>query len=254
MLKKMFCRVIVFVVVLLINGGIAWGQINLIENGDFEAGDTGWTEWSSPGGWTNDTFVHDYGSACDIWIPSPYPYEGASTHCQTRGVVNIHGGLYQVIDVVPGVTYTVSGTWAGGVGGLSEFDPNNPPPSWTAWFEVTIYDGAATVGQIDAAPGPNDVLIAKRENVGYEPYNFNWELFSGQFTAQSNQVTLAMKTGKSGGLWDAIAAYHDEIAIEAPHSSSIPTMTEWGKIIFTLVLGFSAIWYIRKKGQEGSMA
>lgn len=104
MVKKLFYRFTVFI--LLINGGIAWGQVNLVENGDFESGTTGWNERSSPGGWATGAFIHDYGDGCDIWIPTPYPYEGANTHSQRALEARIHGGLYQVIDVLPGTTYT----------------------------------------------------------------------------------------------------------------------------------------------------
>ena len=243
MFKKLFFRLAVLV--LLINGGIAWGQINLVDNGDFEAGSTGWTEWSSTGGWTTHTFGHDYGSGGTIWIPSPYPLDSA-THSQQCGGELIHGGLFQVIDVSPGETYSVSGEWAGGVGNVSSSGTQ------TAWFEITIYDGAATVAQIDAAPvPPNDVVIAKRENNSTYPYEFNWEPFSGQFTAQSAQVTLALKTGKVGD-WDYIGAYHDNIAIAPP--PPIPTMTEWGMVIFTLLLTVSAFWYIRKHFHRGRLA
>ena len=32
-----------------------------------------------------------------------------------------------------------------------------------------------------------------------------------------------------------------------PQSQAIPTMTEWGMIVFTLLLGASAIWYMRRR-------
>ena len=154
---------------------------------------------------------------------------------------------------MPGKTYTVSGVWAGGVGGIVPAPPAEPIPQ--AWFEITIYDGAATVDQIDAAPGPNDIIITKREHVGNTPYSFDWEQFSQQFSAKSSQVTLAIKTGRYVGpdYPDYIAAYHDQIAIEPLHSMPIPTMTEWGMIIFTLLLTGSAIWYMRKQSHSGQM-
>lgn len=75
--------------------------------------------------------------------------------------------------------------------------PNNRTA--VAWFEITVYDGAVGAAEIDAAPGPNDVIIAKKERAdpnGFENYNFNWEPFKGTFTAKSDKVTLAFKTGK----------------------------------------------------------
>ena len=204
MFKTIFCKLIMLV--LLMNGGVVWGA-NLVKNGNFEGGGSEWTEWSSPQPWVNDVFEHDYAHGSDIWTPEPYPYDGEHTHSQKKGVNNIHGGLYQVINVTKGKRYTLSGLWSGGIGGLV-------PASNTiaAWYEVTIYDGAASVAQIDAGAGANDVTIAKRTHDGTSVYNFGWETFSGTFTAKSSQVTLAVKTGMLVD-WDAIAAYHDNISL-----------------------------------------
>jgi hypothetical protein len=228
-------------VMVLINGGVAWSQ-NLVVNGDFEAGSANWVEWNSPQAWVSGTFGHDYGSGCTVWIPVPYPASGSNSHCQNEGINNVHGGLYQVIDVIPGTTYVVSGLWSGGIGGLV-LGSNTT----ASWFEITVYDGAATVSQIDAAPGPLDVIIDKKTWSGANPYSFAWETFSGTFTPQSNQVTLAFKTGKIGD-WDAIAAYHDNITIEASTTTTVPTMTEWGMIIFMVLAGLGGIYYLRRKG------
>jgi len=206
MLKHMSCKVIMLV--FLINGGVAWGG-DLLKNGNFESGSDGWTEWNGGLGWATDTFEHDYASGSDIWAPYPYPYEGTHTHSQRKGVNNIHGGIYQVIDVTKGRKYTVSGEWSGGIGGLV---PNSN--TIAAWFEVTVYDGVASVDQIDAGPSDNDVTIIKRTHEdSTEVYSFGWETFSGTFTAKSNQVTLALKTGRLGD-WDAIAAYHDNLSVK----------------------------------------
>ena len=236
----MFRRVfsILFFVMVLINCGIAWSQ-NVVVNGGFEAGSANWTEWNSPQNWVTETFGHDYVSGCTVWIPAPYPVSGANSHCQHVGANNVHGGLYQVVNVIPGTTYNISGLWSGGIGGL-----NQGSSTTASWFEVTVYNGVATVNQIDAAPGPSDVMIAQRTFSGANPYSFAWEQFSGTFTPQSSQVTLALKTGKIGD-WDAIATYHDLIRIEAP--TPVPTMNKWGIIIFTLTAGVSSIYYIRRK-------
>ena len=108
----------IMVLFILLNADVVWSA-NLVKNGDFENGSTGWTEWSSPGAWVGDAvFEHDYASLCDIWVPSPYPYEGNNTHCQKLGDDYVHGGIYQVINVTKGKKYKVTGQWSGGVGGL----------------------------------------------------------------------------------------------------------------------------------------
>ncbi len=236
MLKRVLC-IIIFIMV-LINGEVAWSQ-NVVMNGDFEAGSANWVEWNSPPAWVTDTFGHDYGSGCTVWTPSPYPASGTNSHCQDVGTRNVHGGLYQVVNVIPGSTYVVSGLWSGGIGGLAQGSNTT-----LSWFEITVYDGVATVNQIDAAPGPLDVIIAKREWSGANPYSFGWEAFSGSFIPQSNQVTLALKTGKIGD-WDAIAAYHDDIRIEA--GTPVPTINLWGMMIFMLLAGLGSIYVLRRK-------
>lgn len=224
MFKSIFFKLIMLV--FFINGSVAWGA-NLVKNGNFEAGKDGWTEWSNQS-WATGVFAHDYVNGSTVWSPEPYPYDGEHTHSQSYGGNNIHGGLYQVINVTKGRKYTVSGQWSGGVGGLV-------PDSKTiaAWFEFTIYDGVASVAQIDAAPGDNDVTLAKREYsydgiTGKSVYSFGWETFEGTFTAQSNQVTLALKTGRLGD-WDAIAAYHDNILVYEFHwPMFVPATTSRG--------------------------
>lgn len=202
--------------------GFARGE-NLVQNGNFEDGNTGWTEWNSPQGWVNGTFEHDYASGSDVWIPDPYPYAGGHTHSQRKGVANIHGGLYQVINVMQGKKYTITGQWSGGIGGLV---PNSNTAA--GWYEVVIYDGIANPDRIDAAPGPDDVTIAKITHAGTSVFSFGWQTYSGSFTARSNQVTLALKTGKVGD-WDAIAAYHDDILIyDYSWSKFMPATTGMG--------------------------
>jgi len=206
MFKSIFCKLVVLV--FLINNGVALGAANLVKNGNFEGGSSEWTEWSSTQPWVGGAlFEHDYANGSDIWTPEPYPYDGVHTHSQRKGITNIHGGLYQVINVTKGRRYTVSGQWSGGIGGLV-LDSN----TLAAWYEVIIYDGVASAAQIDAGVEANDVTIAKKTHEGNSVYSFGWETFSGTFTAKSNQITLALKTGKVGD-WDAIAAYHDNILL-----------------------------------------
>lgn len=57
---------------------------------------------------------------CDIWVPAPGPYGGTGTsHSLKKGAGsgNAHGGIYQVLTVVPGAIYQVSGVWSGGATG-----------------------------------------------------------------------------------------------------------------------------------------
>jgi hypothetical protein len=229
---------VIFAALLVGLPALAAAQGNLVVNGDFESGGASWTEWSSPGGWTTGVFAHDYASGVPIWNPAPYPYAGSGSHGQHVGTNNVHGGIYQVVNVQSGRAYDVSGVWSGGIGesGSQPFD--------VAWFEVTVYQGAVGAAEIDAAPGPNDVVIAKREYTGDSIISFGWEPFNGSFVAQQDQVTLAFKTGKVSPNWHPIAAFHDNVALQLA-GGGIPTLAPTGALLFAIVMaaaGLMLLW------------
>ena len=204
-------------------------QLNLVANGDFEGGAASWTQWSRPGGWTTGVFAHDYASGVPIWMPVPYPYAGVGSHGQHVGTNNVHGGIYQVVNVQTGMSYDVSGMWSGGIGESGSLPFN------VAWFEVTVYQGAVGAAEIDGAPGPGDVVIAKREYTGDSIISFGWERFSGSFVAEQNQVTLAFKTGKVSPNWHPIAAFHDDLNLRLA-GGGIPTVGPAGVVVFVALL------------------
>jgi len=234
-------RVLVLFTALLVGFPVlTLGQANLVVNGDFEGGSAGWTEWSSPGGWTTGVFAHDYAAGVPIWMPAPYPYAGAGSHGQHVGTNNVHGGIYQVINVQSGMTYDVSGVWSGGIGetGSQPFD--------VAWFEITVYQGDVGVAGVDGAPGPDDVVIAKREYTGDSIVSFAWEPFSGSFVALQDQVTLAFKTGKVSPNWHPIAAFHDNIALQLG-LSGVPTAGPAGIVVFVVTLAATALMILSRR-------
>ncbi len=203
---------------------------NLVSNGDFEAGLTGWNTWTAPpSGFWNDVWIHS--NDCDIWVPTNgCPFAGAISHAQKKGSGsgNAHGGLTQTLSVTPGQAYTVSGFWSGGVAG--NVDGNNG-----TWWEVVIYDGTPTEAAIDSGLGANDILIAKREvnNLGNnEVFQFQWEPFSGTFVAPSSTVTLVFKTGSFFTF--AAAGYHDNVSV-AP-VAAVPAMSVWMLMLMALGL------------------
>lgn len=217
--------------------GVGLAQQNLLVNPGFESGATGWTEWSSPGGWTTHTFAHDYASGVTIWPPDPYPIAGAATHGQHVGGNNVHGGIYQVVNVTPGSAYRVGGTWSGGIGegGSQPFD--------VAWFEVTVYQGAVGAADIDAGPVPaeGDTLIAKREYATGPIVAFGRESFEGTFVASQPQVTLAFKAGKVSPNWQPIAFFHDELVVEELENT-IPVSSPLGHLALALLVGAAGAW------------
>lgn len=207
----------------------------LVSNGDFESGNADWNEWAAaPNGFWDGVWIQS--NDCDIWIPTNgCPFAGTTSHAQKKGsgAGNAHGGLTQVLSVESGRTYDVSGQWSGGVTG--NLDGNNG-----TWWEIAIYEGLVDDATIDAGLRPQDTLISKREvnNLGRrEVFQFQWEAFSGPFTAQSDTVTLVLKSGSFYTL-DA-AAYHDDIQVIArPPATPIPVNSA---IALALLVGLMAL-------------
>lgn len=230
------------IVVTLFGGSVGIAQTGILANGDFEAGAASWTEWWSGGGWTTGVFAHDYASGVPIWMPTPYPLTGTGSHGQHVGTNNVHGGIYQVVNVQTGSTYRVSGSWAGGIGesGSLPFD--------IAWFEVTVYQGAVGATEIDGAPGPGDVVIVKREYTNDSIISFGWEQFDGSFVAEQNQVTLALKTGKVGPNWHPIAAFHDDLSIQPlVAAAAVPAVGSAGVAIYVALLAVIGVVVLARR-------
>ncbi len=197
------------VTALLLTGFQAQAQ-NLVTNGGFESGLTGWSTWTASNGFWNGQWIHS--NDCDIWVPTNgCPFAGTTSHAQKKGsgAGNAHGGLYQTFAVVPGQLYIVSGQWSGGVTG-------NVAGANGSWWEVVAYDGVVTDAIIDAGVRTQDALIAKREVnnlANNEVSQFQWQPFSNTFIAQSSTVTVALKVG-SFSTFDA-AGYHDQLSVTA---------------------------------------
>lgn len=221
----------------------AVAALNLVTNGGFENGSTGWTEWNNDV-WATSDFQNFYTNASVIHQPSYYPYAGLASHEQHVLGAGVHGGLLQVVDVMPGHIYEVSGAWSCGIGGTAA----NPPTY--GWFEVSVYDGAVDYTVVDQAPneGPreHDVEVAKVSSDGAK-VTFDWASFSGTFTANSNQVTLALKAGKVGDT-DYIACHHDQLSIvdRGWPGMPIPTLSQWALLLVTVLLGVGGFLGLRR--------
>ena len=216
---------------------------NLVSNGDFEAGLADWNEWAAaPSFFWDGVWIQS--NDCDIWVPTNgCPLNGTTSHAQKKGSGsgNAHGGLTQVLSVEPGRVYDVSGQWSGGVTG--NVDGNNG-----SWWEVVIYDGMVDDATIDAGLRPQDTEIIKREVnnlASQQGFQFQWEAFSGSFTAQSNTVTLVLKAGSFYTL-DA-AAYHDDIEVVAqPPAKPIPVNSSIALSLLVGLLALLGMYHLRR--------
>lgn len=202
---------------------------NLVVNGDFEGGFSGWTTWSVSNGFWNGVWIQS--NDCDIWVPTVCPLAGAVSHAQKKGsgAGNAHGGLFQVIDVTPGQRYRVTGQWSGGVTGNAAGN--------ATWWEVVVFDGVVDATIIDAGTRPQDAQVAKRtiDNLALNGvFQFDWEGFGTTFVAQSPQVTLVLKAG-SFFTFDA-ASYHDQIALVADPVVPVPVDAPWMLVLAALSL------------------
>ncbi|RMA59207.1 hypothetical protein C8C96_0205 [Acidovorax sp. 100] len=225
------------IVLSLMAVGVSASAQNLLANGNFESGLAGWNTWTAPPGFWDGAWIHS--NDCDIWVPTVCPFgSGGTSHSQKKGsgAGNAHGGLFQTLAVTPGRVYRLRGMWSGGVTGNAAGN--------ASWWEVVAYNGAVGAATIDAAPGPMDVLIARREvsNLALNGvFQFQWEPFSGTFTASSNQVTIALKTGSFFTL-DA-AGYHDDLVLE--EVTAVPVNASWALMTLALALFATAMWRYR---------
>jgi hypothetical protein len=180
----------------------------LVVNGNFESGLSGWTVWSAPvTPFWNGVWLH--ANDCDIWVPTICPYAGTTSHSQKKGsgAGNAHGGIYQQIAVQAGRQYRISGQWSGGVTGNAAGN--------ATWWEVVAYDGVVDDSIIDQGLRPQDQLVDKIERTDLannEVFQFQWQPFSGVVTAASDTMTLAFKQG-SFFTFEA-AAYHDDVSLQ----------------------------------------
>jgi hypothetical protein len=175
---------------------------NLLTNGGFEDGTNAWTIatfWHA--GWGSDAPVLSPKNApLGTFGGLGIPHEGAfSLATDISGHANFHVGAYQTVATVPGVTYTVSGWFAGGVESTS---------SDTNWWEILAAHG--TTSNPDAA----GTVIAKKERAaGGEGMSFQ-ESFSNTFVAEQTTTTLFLKWGASSSAdWRIRAAAFDSLSI-----------------------------------------
>jgi len=129
----------------------AGASANLLVNGDFSAGLSGWTYWNAPWGTvTVDT------AGC----PNPGNPEPSASHSTGHG----SGGIYQVVAVAPGTVVTVDADWTGDL-------------KDAGWAEVMLFSPSAgedIAGRIDAGNAAD--IAYKKDSWGMNPPTaWDWE-------------------------------------------------------------------------------
>ncbi|MGQ9648520.1 MAG: DUF362 domain-containing protein [Phycisphaerae bacterium] len=185
---------------------------DLLTNGDFENGDTGWTRWQADG-WGS-------GWAWDFNNPNVSPMGG--TKCLRLGNETTYAsfGVYQQVAVTPGKTYRLDCQWKGKRLG----DQN--------WWEVILIDGPFDLQQADT-----DVYVEKNYMFAYDNYTYgfpgpigsgfgwvwthnqyappkdqvDWNHRLGRRKATGNIMTVVLKAGSNSA--GGVEAYFDNVTL-----------------------------------------
>ncbi len=173
------------------------GGVNLLANGDFESGSTGWATWRASWGGAE---------AWDFNSTEPGAIDGKCLHLTSGGA---SFGVYQQVAVTPGKTYRVDAYWKG-----KKLSPNGGDN----WYEVLLLDGSWDYGQADGNPNvapyddPSEPVF--NEMYGYDSHtysmtaDFGWEWThdlnatpidtinrDGLRVASGNVMTVVLKAG-----------------------------------------------------------
>lgn len=182
----------------------------LVVNGNFDAGTTGWTYDRAIWG----AGFPDFFGAPDTG-PGAEGVHNAGTSplgdpVLRKSVGNSMAGsfwVYQVItDLTVGETYTLSGMYAGGVGQFADFDGS-------AWWEIGMFPGGYDAGTVD---GPDPSYVAAKTEIGATPgESFGWTSFGKDFVATDPTQTVYLKWGVWTEQWDYnyFGAYFDGISV-----------------------------------------
>ena len=208
-------RLFVLIIAILVISAPAFA--NLLVNGDFSNGETGWTRWNSPWG-------------------GPFFWDATSG----SGVLQTNNGSfgwYQAITTVPGVQYKIEAMWTGNGG-------NN-------WIEILFFndDGRSVYDQLDTPL--NSSIITKVDDWGM---NGGMPINGGNLVNAMNgaywfpdgpQTNIITATGttmyvglKVGTIGPGATASFDDISVTA-----IPEPAN----ILALVVGLGGLMIRRKR-------
>ncbi len=141
---------------------------NLLTNGGFESGASGWTQWSSWWG-SGESWNYSYTPA----------YEGNAALSLTAQMGSF--GVLQVFDVQPGLPVDISFALK-----AQDFGDNV--------YEVLLYDGAVDGVYIDTSTQPEDVMFHWDSAGGGDGFpQPNWTTGSNSRTPTGNQMTVAVR-------------------------------------------------------------
>ncbi len=153
---------------------------NLVQNGDFENGNNGWTTWRAPWG-SNEVYDFNNANVSQMGGQKCLRLGGGST--------NSSFGVYQEVTVEPGKTYRVDCEWKGTRRGDSN------------WWEVILVDGAYNYDQADNGPIVEKNYMFAYDSVTYGfpgsiGQTFGWIWTHNQYAPPKRQVDWNHRLGR----------------------------------------------------------
>ncbi len=157
---------------------------NVVVNGDFNAGEQGWTRWRAPWG---------AGEQWSITNTGPTPPEGTLSGVSGQ---NSSFGWFQRIPAIPSEYYHIDAIWAGDIGG-------------SGWAELMFFSGTSGMSDADVITridtGNAADIAYKKDSWGMNPPTaWSWQQASlsphpggngGTIHADSNEIVIGLKLG-----------------------------------------------------------
>ncbi len=178
----------------------ALGQ-NLVVNGGFESGGTGWTTWQSP--WGNG----------NSWDFNNAESGRVGNACLKLGIGGERSfGVYQEVAVTPGHTYRIDAWWKG-----QRFGNDS-------WVEIMLLDGPYSDAQADSGGAG---VVQPNFMYAHDPLggdfgwkwahddngtSVDWNSRNGERTATGSVMTVVLKAGCCCGT-TAVNGWFDEVSL-----------------------------------------
>ncbi|HOO52438.1 MAG TPA: IPTL-CTERM sorting domain-containing protein [Alphaproteobacteria bacterium] len=248
-MKKLSCLIVVLTVMTFPT--VIMGA-ELVTNGGFETGDfTGWTVWNEPGS-GGDFYVYSGTTSPSSASIVPAPPEGTyaaltdqsydpsnpgpldGTHIIFQDVLLPEAALINFSAIVyaenRGPLYINHGLYRGSV--ASQF------------MRVDIMKPSASLQSQEL----EDILINLFITEEGDPLSYPYENLSANLTPYAGQeIRIRIAQCNNQGSFQGGV---DAVSIETSSSASIPTLSEWGMIIFALLTVVTALVVLRRRNMS----
>jgi hypothetical protein len=216
---------------------------NMVVNGGFENGLSAWTIWNGPPQPPNFPWTRD--SSCYLFPTTPgcaFTGQGAYRHFSVGPYV-IPGGIYQVVDVLPGRTYRVQWWWYGYTSGIG-------PTNHMLWA-MRAFDGSVDPSQADS----NTAHDLAEISVNSGPPFFwmrSWTLDAGEFQTgpSTTQVTLVLEHRSTFNFSSTLSLDDVSMVLQGEPVVPVPIISTPAMLLLAAVLmgiGVSVLVQVRTR-------